>query len=62
MAYMNLLWPTKMLRRLCKTLLPLEVPLLRNREFSTLALGQGYPRLRAFANNKNVCHSAMSNL
>lgn len=52
----------KQLRRLRKTLLPLEIPLLCNRELGALALRQRYPRLRALTNDKNVCHPSTSRL
>ena len=52
----------KQSRRLSKTLLPLVVPLLRDRKLGTLALGQRYPWLGALTDNEDVCHPAMRGL
>ena len=50
----------KQLRRLGKTLLPPEIPLLCDRKLGTLALRQGYPRLGALTDNKDVCYPIVS--
>lgn len=52
----------KQLRRLRKTLLPPQIPLLRNRKFGSLTLGQRYPRLGALTNDKDVCHPTINDV